>query len=95
MVCALQCDIARQYLELCRRFDPGKKAMQHHMFKFLFEWSVVDTDIRDAMLKHNMTVDDYLKCVDMVEERFAVRAAAFRVTLQDAIMPIMRHCVGD
>lgn len=69
----VQVDMARQYLELSRTYYPGKKAMQHHMFKFLFEWCLVDPEIRDSMLKPGMTIDDYMKCVDMVEERFAVR----------------------
>ena len=70
----VQIDLARQYLELAKLHYPGKAALRHHLFKFLESWAPSDIEIRTAMLVCNMDPDDYMKCVDMVEERYPVRS---------------------
>lgn len=53
-------------------YNPGKKSIQHHMFKFLFEWACSDAEIREGMVSPGRTIDDYAHCTELVAERYKV-----------------------
>lgn len=72
----MQTDLARQYLEYARIHPPGRLALQHHVFKLIFQWSKDDVVIRDRMIRRGNEVDDYLEVLDMVEARYPVSEVA-------------------